>query len=235
MGMGYCSAKALSYDFRPPGQRPAESLGAAKLKTYGVSLRAGRYAPKASPPIRVTREPLRVIKSRLRLGVDPTHRDFNIMSDDPHGQLFRLIGIYFVHWTSFELAVDIGMTKLSGGSAADTVRATQGWTISSKVDRLKKLVQQSGHAEKPRILKVLGELPKASIRNAMAHGYMRFGADRLVVIHRSKNGSVARHEFTTSELMEQLKSVADLAHTLSTYLGNTEAEAEHYIAAVGTP
>ncbi len=128
-----------------------------------------------------------------------------------HNNLFRLIGLYHVHWSSFELAIDIGITKLTGLTAAQTVKRTQGWMISKKVDYLKKLVEQSAYQDKIGILDILAELPATSARNAMAHGYLRFGADRLIVIHRSRAGKPTRLDYTTTDFDKHLKLVSDLA------------------------
>ena len=104
--------------------------------------------------------------------------------------------------------------------------------ISAKSGHLKKLVEQSTHAEKTGIIDILKKLPALSVRNAMAHGYLRFGSDFLVIIYRDRKGKLTRLKYTTTEFEDHLKFVAHLADRLSTYLKNTDTEAREYITAV---
>jgi hypothetical protein len=146
-------------------------------------------------------------------------------------QLFALIGLYFVHWSSFELAVDIGISKLSGRPPQETLKMSRGWTVSRKVKHLKEIATRSSHEHRGEIINVLDALPKESLRNIIAHCYMRFGMNSVVFLQRDKTGKLTRVQLSTAEFEDHLQLVARLAHSLSEGLNNTDDDADkHYQA-----
>ncbi len=153
---------------------------------------------------------------------------------DGQRKLFALIGLYFVHWSSFELAMDLGIAKLCKLSHPDAVRKTTGWQISEKVNLLIEKLEQSSFPNKDEILRVLETLPSDSIRNVIAHSYMRFGDNNVIFVHRNRKGHIRRVELTYMELLQHLAAVSSLASALELHLNNTENELESYFSAAET-
>jgi hypothetical protein len=145
--------------------------------------------------------------------------------------LHQLIGIYFVHWSSFELALDIGKTKLSGESPQVTLKLTRKWSVSKKVDKLKQLAQASNHPKREQIVQLLAKIPQESLRNVIAHCYMRFGKGIVIFRQRAKDGSLRTEEMSEEAFRLHLAALTKAADDLSKALGNTEEDAErHYNA-----
>jgi hypothetical protein len=145
--------------------------------------------------------------------------------------LYSLIGLYFVHWSSLELALDIGITKLSGVPASESLEKTKKLPVSRKISMLRHLAKDTDHPEQTKIISILDRLPKESIRNVIAHCYMRFGLDSVVFIQRKSKGTLLRIEMTVAELSTHLREMADLASELSAVIGETFADAEQHFAA----
>lgn len=149
--------------------------------------------------------------------------------------LFELIGLYFVHWSSFELAIDIGIRKLTGLPAKDSLKKTRGWSISRKAQHLKTLVEKSDHEHRSLLIGVLEKLPQESLRNLIAHSYMRFGNESVVFVQMKPNGKLRRRDLTLDEFKKHLADMSGLAHSLSEAFGNTEQDADdQYRAILGT-
>jgi hypothetical protein len=145
--------------------------------------------------------------------------------------LQQLIGLYFVHWSSFELAVDIGFTKFTGETPQVALKRTRKWTLSKKVDKLKKLVEKSDHSDREQIVQLLTNIPQESLRNVIAHCYMRFGSDKVIFLQRTKGGVLIREEMSSEALRLRLNAASKAAHSLSELLKNTNDDAErHYNA-----
>jgi hypothetical protein len=146
--------------------------------------------------------------------------------------LFQLIGLYFVHWSSFELAIDIGIAKLTGLPPKESLRKTRGWSISRKTQHLNSLIEKSDHEHRQLIIDVLKKLPQESLRNLIAHCYMRFGDESVVFVQLKKNGKLRRRDLTLEEFKKHLADVSNLAHSLSEALGNSEEDAENQFRAL---
>ena len=152
-----------------------------------------------------------------------------------HRALYELIGLYMVHWSSFELAISVAIWKISGKSATEVVRETTDWSVSRKVKHLCDLVESSAPSNKDDILKRLWRIPNDSIRNSIAHSYMRFGADRVVFLHRRSSSDIRELEYTTSEFHRHLSEMARLASAVSQDFGETETDVEAFYAAIRAP
>lgn len=152
------------------------------------------------------------------------------MSD--HDSMFRLIGLYIVHWSSVELAVDIATVKVAAGTAESVISSTGGLSISKKISNLKDLVAKGDMENKDKILKLLSEIPEKSIRNSISHSYMNFmridGENCVEFIH-IKNKKLKKIRLTESEFLTHMKFVCGLAEKLAELFGNTECDANKFI------
>jgi hypothetical protein len=156
------------------------------------------------------------------------------VSMSKHDAQFALLGLYMVHWSSFELAVDIATVKIKRTTPDDVVRTTGGWTVYKKVRYLYDIVKESSHKDKDLILNMLCKIPAESIRNIIAHSYMRFGDNEIIFIQRKSTTKVNVVRFTTSELQFKLGEMSSLADAVAEIFGNTEADAEAFITAAQT-
>jgi hypothetical protein len=148
-----------------------------------------------------------------------------------HEKMFQHIGLYFVHWSSFELAVDIGISKLGRLSATKSLEKTRRLTVSEKVKELRRLTIASKHPHQTEIVDVLDRLPKESLRNVIAHCYMRFGANRVIFVQRKSKTTLLRFDMSGDDFSNHLREMSSLAHALSEFLGNTDSEAEEHFNA----
>ena len=89
--------------------------------------------------------------------------------------LFRYIGLYTVHWSSLELAVDIATMKITNGTVASVIKCTGGKDVHKKMIILKNLVEKNNINNRDKIIALISNIPKASRRNSISHSYMNFG------------------------------------------------------------
>ena len=137
-----------------------------------------------------------------------------------------------VHWSAFELAVDVATAKLSGLTPRDIVKETGGCYVSAKVTKLIGIVNNSSPPDKDAILEILKRVPDESIRNTIAHSYMVFGEDTVEFIHRNRRNNLVTHKFTSRELQETLAEATSTAHKLTLLCGITPDEEKAFIEAV---
>lgn len=141
-------------------------------------------------------------------------------------EFFQWLGLYQVHWSSFELALDIALWRLSGLTASESVAKHHRLVAADKIKKTRQLLAETTHPQREAVESVLTRVPVESVRNLLNHGIMRFGGTSMELAMVGRDGKGHYRSFTSDEFIAHLQSVADLAEELERLLSLTNADAE---------
>jgi len=138
-----------------------------------------------------------------------------------------LLGEYLVFWSTFELAVDSALWKLSEGTSDQSIHHMYRLQVSEKVKRVKHHLTRTGHPHSVRIAALLDRILADNIRNVFSHGVMRFGTQHFdVTMRRKATGLLVHRQFTRSSLARHISEMAGLAMEFESLTGYSRSDGE---------
>jgi hypothetical protein len=142
----------------------------------------------------------------------------NLMFDD---EFLRYLGTFHAVWALADLEVTYGIGQALNLSHAQTHVLTAGMEFGPKATILLNLISRADDTKKGQIIPAVRNLQNASLRNALAHGYLLSDRQTVSFIERKRGGEYKAkdNKFTKPEFIAHVRTLVANLDQLEEALG----------------
>lgn len=136
-------------------------------------------------------------------------------------EFLRYLGIFHAVWALADLQVTFGIGRALGLPHQQTHVLTSGMEFGPKATILQNLISRTDDPQKGPIISATRKLQNASLRNALAHGYLISDRQSVTFIERKRGGPYKAEDrtFTKEEFVDHVKTLIANLNQLEEALG----------------
>lgn len=161
------------------------------------------------------------------LALTPENPDSSLALSQEFNQY---LGLFHGVWSSVDLTTDLAICRFLNVTPKEAHLITSGMMFGRKGRLLADLVGRSDHHKKSEILGVFNKIRGQSLRDVMAHSYMRSNNDTVTFVERSTSGEfkIKEHKFSLQEFKEHVLKISNYAATFYEVLGFSSVDIQEF-------